>query len=435
MASTNGPDAGNVSVPEAGPSGGSRDPEPIEPAATTYRSVVYYVNWAIYGRNYHPQDMPAGKVTHVLYAFANVRPDSGEVYLSDTWSDTDKHYPDDSWNDTGDNVYGCIKQLGLLKKQNRKMKVLLSIGGWTYSSNFAQAASSEAGRKKFADTATKLVLDLGLDGLDVDWEYPKDDDEASNFVKLLKASRDALNAAQGSRKFLLTIACPAGPDNYKKLRLQEMTPLLDFYNFMGYDYAGSWSTVSSHQANLDKSKSKPDATPFNTIEALDYYIKTGGVPAEKMVLGMPLYGRTFANTDGLGAAYEGNGGAGSWEQGIWDYKALPRDGAKEELDSFSNGGCGASWSYDSGTRTLVTYDTVPMVEEKVKFIKDRGLGGGMWWEASGDKGGKDAQKSAGSLIGTFVEGVGGDAGLDNSENALSFPESKYDNLKNGFPEQ
>jgi chitinase len=209
-----------------------------------------------------------------------------------------------------------------------------------------------------------------------------------------------------------------------------MTPVLDFYNLMAYDFAGSWDSKAGHQANIVPSNSNPTSTPFSADAALNHYINVGGVPPSKIVMGMPLYGRTFEQTDGPGAPFSGVG-QGSWENGVWDYKALPRPGADEQFDAET----GASWCYDGESRTMVSYDSPYMAEVKADYIRQRGLGGGMWWESSGDKGDKEANPADGSLIGIFVDRVGGEEALDQSENALHYPESKYDNVQSCFPDE
>lgn len=221
-----------------------------------------------------------------------------------------------------------------------------------------------------------------------------------------------------------------GPENYMKLKLPEMTPFLDFYNLMAYDFAGSWDQVAGQQANIYPCGAVPASTPFSIVAALQHYTGVGQVPSQKIVLGMPLYGRAFTNTDGPGTPFSGVG-EGSWENGVWDFKALPRPSATEDMDA----SVGASWSYDPAARTMVSYDTVQMGEIKADFIKQRQLGGGMWWESSGDKGGRTADKADGSLVGTFVDGIGGIDALDSSANVLGYPESKYDNLREGCPSE
>ena len=111
----------------------SRGPSDIIQRSTNGKvNIAYFANWDIYGRNYQPNQIPLNRLTHIMYCFANIQSD-GTVALSDTYADLQKHYGTDSWNDVGNNVYGNVKQLYLLKKQNRNLKVLLSIGGWTVS--------------------------------------------------------------------------------------------------------------------------------------------------------------------------------------------------------------------------------------------------------------------------------------------------------------
>lgn len=346
--------------------------------------------------------------------------------MTDTWADTDIHWDGDSWNDTGTNLYGCLKQLNILKKRNRNLKILLSIGGWTWSSNFRSPASTPSGRDTFAKTTVALVKNLGFDGVDIDWEYPQNPGEAQNFVDLLAAVRKELDlyaqTLTNKYHFELTVACPAGPQNFEKLDVRGMDKYLDFWNLMAYDYAGSWDSVSGHQANIYPSGDNKATTPFSTTAALDFYTRSGVRP-DKVVLGMPLYGRAFENTDGLGKTFQGVG-EGTWEQGVHDYKKLPLQGAQEHHDTAAQ----ASYCFNPQQRKLVTYDTPGMAKIKTDFIKQQGLGGAMWWESSADKDGND------SLIGTVVDGLGGSQGLLKRDNCLEYPETKYDNLRGGFPD-
>ena len=312
-----------------------------------------------------------------------------------------------------------------LKKANRHLKVLISIGGWSWSENFAAVAAKEESRKKFAQSAVQIMGDWGYDGVDIDWEYPASPEEGDNYQLLLDEVRKELDAyaeknADGYH-FLLTGAMPAGATNYNNMKVGECAKRMDFLNLMAYDYAGSWDQTSGHQANLYPSESNAKATPFSTEACVKDYLDLG-VPAEKIIFGLPLYGRGFEKTEGLGKPYDGLP-KGSWEAGIWDYKVLPQDGAEEKYDEEA----GASYSYNSGTKSLVSYDTPDSVQKKLEYLKEKGLGGTMFWEASGDK-----TDDAGSLINVAFKGQGGDGSLDKTQNNLKYPASKYENIKKGL---
>lgn len=363
--------------------------------------------------------VPARSLTHLLYCFANIKTDTGEVFLTDAWADEQIHYDGDSWDEPGSNLYGNLKAFYRLKQQHRHLKVLLSIGGWTFSSSFAPVAGDGDKRATFVASATKLVADYGLDGLDIDWEYPQDSQQAGDYVSLLRVLRGSLDslcneigAYPGALQ--LTIAAPCGIEQASKLDIAEMDRYLNFWNLMAYDLAGSWDSRAGHQAPLFKSH--PGAPCVD--EAVELY-RSCGVPSYKLVLGMPLYGRAFEETNGPGHPFKGVG-QGSWENGIWDYKALPLAGAQEHYDRQLV----AASCYDAQRKVFVTYESTDSARAKSHYIRQKGLLGAMWWELSGD----DA--SGRSLVILVAHEIGGaGAGLDGSTNHLRYPTSKWSNLR------
>ncbi|KAI0635061.1 glycosyl hydrolases family 18-domain-containing protein [Trametes polyzona] len=402
------------------------EPQVIHKRAGSKVQAAYFTNWGIYGANFQPTDIIPSTLTHIVYAFADVSADTGSIVLTDSYADEQKHFPGDSWDDPGNNLYGCLKQMYLLKLKNRNLKVLLSIGGWTYSQsghfNFVTDANKRA---TFVTSAVSMIENYGFDGIDIDFEYPTSGPLASGFADLLTSLRTAFDNLQKQKgdsvPYQLTAmrisqaAVPAGSDNYAFLRVPEMNSALTYWNLMAYDYAGSWLTFSSHKpiANLYGG----ERTNVSTDKAVKWYIQNGA-SANKINMGIPLYGRAFEQTTGIGAPYTGIG-PGTTEAGIYSYKDLPLAGAKV----FENLTDVTSYSFDSSKGELVSYDTPHIATIKAQYVQNNGLAGSMFWDLSTDKVGAD------SLVGTTA-GVYGS--LDQTQNHINFPNSKWDNIRNNM---
>ncbi|KAI9438518.1 glycoside hydrolase family 18 protein [Lactarius indigo] len=393
-------------------------PNVVQKRVTSKVQAAYFTNWGIYGANFQPTDIIPSDLTHILYAFADVTQSTGSIFLTDSYADEQKHFPGDSWSEPGVNLYGCLKQLYLLKLANRNLKVLLSVGGWTYSqSGHFSFVTDSSLRATFVSSAIQLIKDYGFDGIDIDFEYPSGTAQGQGFADLLTELRAAMNALANSNgdtvPYQLTAAVAAGSANYASLVVPQMNSALTYWNLMAYDYAGSWLTWADNQANLYGGA----RTNVSTDAAIQWYLSKGAT-ASKINMGIPLYGRAFENTDGLGMPYSGIG-PGTIEAGVYSYSALPLSGAQV----FENTADVTSYSYNPTSRELVSYDTPHIATLKAQYVQTKGLAGSMFWELSTDKVG------SGSLVGTTA---GVYASLDQTLVRSSYPTSKWDNIRSNM---
>ena len=150
-------------------------------------------------------------------------------------------------------------------------------------------------------------------------------------------------------------------------------------------------------------------------------------------MGIPLYGRSFMNTEGPGTHFSGIG-TGSWEQGVYDYRVLPLPNSYMFRDEKGL----ASWSYDYQKKEMISFDTEEVARWKGEWIANEKLGGSMFWELSGDKNGPRQGMEGGegktpvpgnSLVRIVKDAMGG---LEQSPNWLGYERSKFDNMKNGM---
>lgn len=392
------------------------------PRAVDKRVIGYFTQWGIYGRNYVVKDIQAsgaaGYLTHINYAFGNVRNNRCEVGViapsdpntgasGDAYADYTKAFSAeqsvdgvaDTWNQP---LRGNWNQLKKLKAANPRLKVLISLGGWSWSGGFSSAARPE-NRKAFVASCIDAYLSGNLpvtdgaggtaaaagvfDGIDIDWEYPVacgltcgSPEDRENFTALLAEFRRQLDQVRPG--LLLTVAVGASIDKIRVTDPGQYARFVDYINVMTYDFHGAWESRTNHHSALFGSPADPstgDQRRYNSNDAMQALLDRG-VPAAKLNLGLGFYGRGWTKVGNAnGGLYQsGSPAPGTYENGVEDYKVLRGLPGTHAVDPLAR----AHWLYDGAT--FWSYDTPALVGEKMRYVKERGLGGAFFWEFSGD---------------------------------------------------
>ncbi|HET9222708.1 MAG TPA: glycoside hydrolase family 18 protein [Roseiflexaceae bacterium] len=393
--------------------------------------VGYFIQWGIYGRNYIPKHVAtsgsAGKLTHINYAFGNVAPSSPvpgspiTCQSGDPWADYQKTWTAEESVDGvpvvwGEPLRGNFQQLKQLKALYPNLKMMISLGGWTWSAHFSNAALTRESREAFVKSCVDLFIkgdlprdaDAGgpgsgagvFDGIDIDWEYPAvcgntcgpevaRPEDTKNFTLLLKEFRRQLDKVgkENRRHYLLTIAASASPGTFAKLELNKIHKELDFINVMTYDFHGPWETTANFHSALFPSKDDPARSlRLTTHETVQGYIDAR-VPRDKIVVGVPFFGHGWQGVPDInhGLYQTGTGSApGTWEAGSDDYKALKAKLAAGGFTRYFNNKTKNAWIYDPANQIFWTYDDPQSLKAKAGYVEDQRLGGVMFWELSGD---------------------------------------------------
>ncbi|PRX46355.1 glycoside hydrolase family 18 protein [Salegentibacter salegens] len=314
----------------------------------------------------------AEKLTHINYAFANIK--DGKI-IEGNPKDVER-----------------LKKLNSLKNNNPELKILISVGGWTWSGGFSEAVATKSDRERFANSGISFLKKHNIDGIDLDWEYPgqpgagnnHSPDDKENFTSILKLFRKKLDSVGkiDNRNYLLTIATAANEEYLKHVELNKIHPHLDFINIMSYDYQGGWNDSTSHHTNLYVSETDPEVYKQSTKKAVEEHL-AAGAPSEKLVIGMAFYGRGWHETQNRNSGLHQKAFGNSFSINYRELKdSLKTSNYRRLWDKTAK----APYLWREDTGTFITYDDPESIKEKARFIKENDLGGAMFWQYHGDDG-------------------------------------------------
>ncbi|XP_033240382.1 uncharacterized protein Cht6 isoform X1 [Drosophila pseudoobscura] len=361
----------------------------INEASSEGRVVCYYTNWSVYRpgtAKFNPQNINPYLCTHLVYAFGGFTKDN-QMKPFDKYQDIEQG--------------GYAKFTGL-KTYNKQLKTMIAIGGWNEaSSRFSPLVASGERRQQFIKNILKFLRQNHFDGIDLDWEYPahreggksRDRDNYAQFVQELRAEFEREAQKTGRTRLLLTMAVPAGIEYIDKgYDVPKLNKYLDWFNVLTYDFHSSHEPSVNHHAPLysleEDSEYNYDAE-LNIDYSIKYYLKAGA-DRDKLVLGIPTYGRSYTlineESTELGAPSEGPGeqGDATREKGYLAYYEICQTLKDDPEWTVVQPNANVMGPYAYRRNQWVGYDDEAMVRKKAEYVVAHGLGGIMFWAIDND---------------------------------------------------
>lgn len=274
-------------------------------------------------------------------------------------------------------ILSVISQV--LAVREHGVRVVLSIQGYSSGGvNFSNAAKTEEGRKKLAESMLEVVEKFHLDGIDIDWEYPGFNTGTSvtvdkaNYTLLCKQINETLKSA--NEDYLVTAAIPGGGNGPYRFDLGNVAKYLDYIHIMTYDMQNG-SIASHHTALYDSNATLSGCSAASSVETYKNY----GVPASKIVIGLAFYGRRTKATSLRGSA---SGGYKSlvYDVIVKDYLSRLNNGVIYGYDEVSQ----APYLIDTINGYFITYDDERSIKAKCNYAVDNKIAGVMIWEIGED---------------------------------------------------
>lgn len=262
------------------------------------------------------------------------------------------------------------------------VKALLSLGGWGWDKQFAAMVSKPEAEDRYVKSVLAMVDNYDYDGIDLDWEYPDTAEEIVGFERLAKRFRKELDnlGAKKNRSMIQTMAAAANANTLRWLSNELLLETMDWVNVMTYDMAGDWTDYAGHHSPLFASSKQP-GKPRSTELSMKYLLARG-MPADRLALGIPLYGKGFAVSEPYASTKDKKPRQRSPGGHYSRLVQLQKEhGWTRKWDDETK----SPWLVAPDRSAVIGFDDAESVALKTKWAMKLGLRGVFFWEINQDR--------------------------------------------------